>query len=78
MNIHLRRVSTYPGGPVYKISHDLSSDYRKCIVRSTYDSDLKRAKIYFRNIVKLIYECYLRLSYNFASESYLRKALLPS
>jgi len=25
--------------------------YRKFILRSTYDSDLKRAKIYFRNIV---------------------------
>ena len=38
-------------GPIYKISYDLSYDYRKFIVRSTYDSDLKSAKICFRNIV---------------------------
>jgi len=38
-------------GPIYKISYDLSYDYRKFIVRSTYDSDLKRAEISLRNIV---------------------------
>jgi len=39
-------------GPIYKISYDLI--YRKVIefiVRSTYDSDLQRAKISLRNIV---------------------------
>jgi len=40
-------------GPIYKISYDLSYDYRKFIVRSTYDSDLKRAEISLRNIVGL-------------------------
>jgi len=38
-------------GPIYKIAHDLSHDYRKFIVRSTYDSDLKRADIFLGNIV---------------------------
>ena len=38
-------------GPVYKISYDLSYDYLKIIVRSTYYSYLKRAKISLRNIV---------------------------
>jgi len=38
-------------GPIYKISYDLSYDYRKFIVRSTYDSDLKHAEISLRNIV---------------------------
>jgi len=38
-------------GPIYKISYDLSSDYRKFFVRSTYYSDLKVLKISFRNIV---------------------------
>ena len=38
-------------GPIYKISYDLAYDYRKFIVRSTYDSDLKRAEISLRNIV---------------------------
>ena len=33
------------GGPIYKISYDLSYDYRKFIVRSTYDSDLICAEI---------------------------------
>ena len=40
-----------PWGPIYKISYAFSQDYRKFIVRSTYDSDLKSAKISFRNIV---------------------------
>ena len=43
--------SNHPWGPIYKFSYDLSYDYRKFIVRSTYDSDLKSAKISFRNIV---------------------------
>jgi len=38
-------------GPIYQIFYDLSYDYRKFIVRSTYDSDLKRAEISLRNIV---------------------------
>ena len=38
-------------GPIYKISYNLSYDYRKSIVRSTYDSDLKRAEISLGNIV---------------------------
>ena len=38
-------------GPIYQISYDLAYDYRKFIVRSTCDSDLKRAKISLRNIV---------------------------
>ena len=38
-------------GLIYKTSYDLSYDYRKFIVRSTHDSDLKRAKISLRNIV---------------------------
>ena len=37
--------------PIYKISYDLSYDYRKFVVRSTYDSDLQRAKISHTNIV---------------------------
>ena len=37
--------------PIYKISYDLLYDYFKFIVRSSYDSDLKRAKISHRNIV---------------------------
>jgi len=40
-----------PWGRIYKISYNLSYDYRKSIVRSTYDSDLKRAEISLRNIV---------------------------
>jgi len=38
-------------GPIYKISYDLSYNYRKFIVRSTEDSDLKHAEISLRNIV---------------------------
>ena len=38
-------------GPIYKIPYDLSHDYRKFVVKSTYDSDLKRAEISLRNIV---------------------------
>jgi len=40
-------------GPIYKISYDLSQDYRKLIVRSTYDSDLQRAQSSLGNIVSL-------------------------
>jgi len=35
----------------YKISYDLSQDYRKFMVTSTYDSDLQHADISLRNIV---------------------------
>jgi len=38
-------------GPIYKIFYDLSYDYRKFIVRSTYDSDLKRVEISLGNIM---------------------------
>jgi len=38
-------------GPIYKIYYDLSYDYRKFIVRSTYDSDLKRVEISLGNII---------------------------
>ena len=41
----------FKGGPIYKISYDLSQDYRMFIVRSTYDSDLQRAKSSLANIV---------------------------
>jgi len=43
-------------GPIYKISYDLSYDYRKFIVRSTYDSDLTCAEISLREYRKLIYD----------------------
>ena len=36
---------------IYKISYDLSYDYLKFVVRSTWDSDLQHAKISLRNIV---------------------------
>ena len=39
------------GAQFTKISYDLLYDYGKFIVRSTYDSDLQRAKTSFRNIV---------------------------
>jgi len=39
------------GTDLQNISYDLSYDYRKFVVRSTYDSDLRRAKISLRNIV---------------------------
>jgi len=42
--MHCNRVAVEQGPPIYKISYDLSQDYRKFIVRSTYDSDLQRAK----------------------------------
>jgi len=47
------RIGGKPGarGPICKISYDLSYDYRKFIVRSTYDSDLKHAEISLGNIV---------------------------
>jgi len=44
------------GGPIYKISYDLSYDYRKFIVRSTYDSDLTCAEISLREYRKLNYD----------------------
>ena len=34
-------------GPIYKIFYDLSYNYLKFVVRSTYDSDLKSAKNFF-------------------------------
>jgi len=46
-----RQLPVYDMGPIYTISYDLSYDYREFIVRSTYDSDLKRAEISVRNIV---------------------------
>jgi len=53
--------------PIYKISYDLSY---KFIVRSIYDSDLKRAEI-SQEYRKLVYEHYLRRYYDFARESHL-------
>ena len=47
-----RRADVNTRGPIYKISYDLAYDYRKFIVRSTYDSDLKRAEICLKNIVR--------------------------
>ena len=38
-------------GPIYKISYHLSQDDLKFIVKSTYDSDLKRVEISLGNIV---------------------------
>jgi len=46
-----RHFSLSTRGLIYKISYNLSYDYLKFIVRSTYDSDLQRAKIYLGNIV---------------------------
>jgi len=43
--------------------------YRKFIVRSTYDSELKSAKNLFQEYRKLICEQCLRRNHNFASES---------
>ena len=43
-------------GPIYKISYDLAYDYRKFIVRSTYDSDLTCAEISLGEYRKLIYD----------------------
>jgi len=43
-------------GPIYKISYDLAYDYRKFIVRSTYDSDITCAEISLREYRKLIYD----------------------
>ena len=56
--------------PIYKISYVLSY---KFIVRSIYDSDLKRAEI-SQEYRKLVYEHYLRRYYDFARESHLWKA----
>ena len=40
------------GGPIYKISYDVSYNYLlKFIVRPTYDSDLQHAEIYRWNVV---------------------------
>ena len=41
-------------GSIFKISYDLSYEYRKFIVRSTYDSDLTCAEISIREYRKLI------------------------
>jgi len=38
-------------GPICKISYDLSYDYLEFVVRSTYDSDLRCAKISLRTIL---------------------------
>jgi len=40
----------YVWGPIYKISYDLSEDYLKFIVGSTYNSELQHAKLFPRNI----------------------------
>ena len=43
--------ATAPVAQGPEVHYDLSYDYSKFIVRSTYDSDLKRAEIFLRNIV---------------------------
>ena len=48
---NLRKAPLTSRGPIYKISYDLTGDNRKFIVRSTYNTDLQRAKICLRNIV---------------------------
>ena len=48
---HCASITGETRGPIFKISYDLAYDYRKFIVRSTYDSDLKRAEISLGNIV---------------------------
>jgi len=42
-------------GPIYKISYDLSYDYPKFIVRSTYDSDLKCAEISLSDDITILH-----------------------
>jgi len=42
-------------GPFYKIYYDLSQDYRKFIVKSTYDSDLKCVKNFSHEYRQLIF-----------------------
>ena len=57
-----------------RIARSLGDSWACCLmllVRSTYDSDLRRAK-FFR---KPIHEHYIRRSYDFVGELYLRKAL---
>ena len=49
-------------GQIYKISHDLSYDCVKFVVRSTYGSDLQhqRAEIFLRNIIRTLSATILR------------------
>ena len=66
-------------GQIYKISYDLSQHYLKFIVRSTYDSDLERAKLFPIGISQVsLRTLSRRRSYDFASESYPRKTLRHS
>jgi len=50
-NIQILKIQIFKNSwdPIYKISYDLSHDYVNFIVRSTYDSDLQRAKISLGN-----------------------------
>ena len=48
----LQQTVSKPGGPISEKSYDLSKDYLKFIVKSTYDSDLRCAMISLRNIVR--------------------------
>ena len=50
MRAYLRNTST-SRGPILPNILRFILDYRKFVVRSTYDSDLQRAKIFLRNIV---------------------------
>jgi len=65
--------STKPGARFTKYLTIYHTTIFKFIVRSTYDSDLKRAEISFRNIISytVVYEHYLRRYYDLARESYL-------
>jgi len=67
----------YSRGParIYKISYDLSSDCRKFIVGSTYDSDLQRAKLFPRNIASLFTNTVSDDLTTLQVKSYPRKAL---
>ena len=60
---------------IYKISYDLSSDCRKFIVGSTYDSDLQRAKLCPRNIASLFTNTVSDDLTTLQVKSYPRKAL---
>ena len=44
-------VDQFTRGPIYKICYELSQDYRKFVVRPTYESDLQCTKISLRNVI---------------------------
>jgi len=65
----------YLAGPIYKIYYDLSYDYLNFIIRLNYDGELQCVEDFCQEYRKLIYEHYLRQSYDFANKLYARKAL---